>query len=255
MSALRNGADIVHVFCTPDAGIPIKSYSPDLIVHPILGSIPRNDDIMRWIPTLSSLVVGCGLGRDELVIECVCDLLLRLKGMEIPIVFDGDALFILAYRPHLLDGLVFPILTPNVNELSRFCGAHSQPPSIDAMGVFSSLAQLSPQLVMLQKGATDTLFYMALSQPTSIPIVTTRSCPRRCGGQGDILAGAIGTWAGWARDDYTKKITAAIHGASAVTRCAASRAFEANLRSMTTPDIIGYIGESFEALFPRNSQG
>ena len=35
-SALRSGADIVHVFCPEEASIPIKSYSPELIVHPCL---------------------------------------------------------------------------------------------------------------------------------------------------------------------------------------------------------------------------
>lgn len=30
------GADLSHVFCTKDAAPVIKSYSPELIVHPIL---------------------------------------------------------------------------------------------------------------------------------------------------------------------------------------------------------------------------
>ena len=30
------GADLSHVFCTKDAATVIKSYSPELIVHPIL---------------------------------------------------------------------------------------------------------------------------------------------------------------------------------------------------------------------------
>ena len=38
MAAFRTGADLVHVFCTKNAAIPIKSYSPDLIVHPLLVS-------------------------------------------------------------------------------------------------------------------------------------------------------------------------------------------------------------------------
>lgn len=38
MTALRTGAELVHVFCTKNAAIPIKSFSPDLIVHPILVS-------------------------------------------------------------------------------------------------------------------------------------------------------------------------------------------------------------------------
>jgi hypothetical protein len=30
------GADLSHVFCTKDAAPVIKSYSPELIVHPVL---------------------------------------------------------------------------------------------------------------------------------------------------------------------------------------------------------------------------
>lgn len=33
---LYQGADLSHVFCTKDAAPVIKSYSPELIVHPIL---------------------------------------------------------------------------------------------------------------------------------------------------------------------------------------------------------------------------
>lgn len=33
---LMQGADLVHVFCPEDAAQVIKSYSPELIVHPLL---------------------------------------------------------------------------------------------------------------------------------------------------------------------------------------------------------------------------
>lgn len=33
---IYQGADLSHVFCTKDAATVIKSYSPELIVHPIL---------------------------------------------------------------------------------------------------------------------------------------------------------------------------------------------------------------------------
>lgn len=36
MSSMRTGADLAHVICSPTAAGAIKSYSPDLIVHPIL---------------------------------------------------------------------------------------------------------------------------------------------------------------------------------------------------------------------------
>lgn len=35
MASLKMGADLAHIFCAKDAAIPIKSYSPELIVHPV----------------------------------------------------------------------------------------------------------------------------------------------------------------------------------------------------------------------------
>ena len=36
MYSCAQGVDLSHVICTPTAADVIKSYSPDLIVHPIL---------------------------------------------------------------------------------------------------------------------------------------------------------------------------------------------------------------------------
>jgi ATP-dependent NAD(P)H-hydrate dehydratase len=38
ISALRTGADLAHVVCTQAAATAIKSYCPDVIVHPLLPS-------------------------------------------------------------------------------------------------------------------------------------------------------------------------------------------------------------------------
>ncbi|KAK6038786.1 hypothetical protein COOONC_23709, partial [Cooperia oncophora] len=40
ISALRLGADLVHVICAPEAAPVIKTFSPELIVHP--GLEPEN---------------------------------------------------------------------------------------------------------------------------------------------------------------------------------------------------------------------
>ena len=39
VSALKSGSDLAHVFCTEEASIPIKCYSPELIVHPCLQNL------------------------------------------------------------------------------------------------------------------------------------------------------------------------------------------------------------------------
>ena len=77
-SALRSGSDLAHIFCTKSAAIPIKSYSPELIVHPTLDSsdesqiddFPAYSDLIKgktikWFNSLNIVVVGPGLGRDD----------------------------------------------------------------------------------------------------------------------------------------------------------------------------------------------
>jgi ATP-dependent NAD(P)H-hydrate dehydratase len=68
ISSLKSGADVAHIFCHKDAVIPIKSYSPELIVHP--GFDQEENSILlqktiRWLKSMNSLVVGPGLGREE----------------------------------------------------------------------------------------------------------------------------------------------------------------------------------------------
>ena len=39
ISALKTGADMVHVFCEAGAGTVIKGYSPELMVHPVMDKV------------------------------------------------------------------------------------------------------------------------------------------------------------------------------------------------------------------------
>lgn len=59
ISALRVGADLVHVFCHRDAANVIKSYSPEMIVHPILDSETALSQIEPWIERLHVVVGVC----------------------------------------------------------------------------------------------------------------------------------------------------------------------------------------------------
>ncbi len=81
---MQVGADLSHVFCTEGAATVIKSYSPELIVHPYLpeGEAQRAEHesggvrvaaeaIRRWLPRFDAVVVGPGLGRDPAVLACV----------------------------------------------------------------------------------------------------------------------------------------------------------------------------------------
>ena len=58
ISALRAGCDLVHVMCEREAGQVIKSYSPELIVHPILDTEYALEEIDQWMPRFHAVVLG-----------------------------------------------------------------------------------------------------------------------------------------------------------------------------------------------------
>lgn len=58
ISALKSGADLVHVFCEREAGQVIKTYSPELIVHPVLDTEYILEEIDQWLPRLNCVLIG-----------------------------------------------------------------------------------------------------------------------------------------------------------------------------------------------------
>ena len=68
ISSLKAGSDLSHVFCHTEAAIPIKSYSPELIVHPAFNTFSNEillKKTIRWFKSMNSILIGPGLGREE----------------------------------------------------------------------------------------------------------------------------------------------------------------------------------------------
>lgn len=78
-ASLLTGADLVTVFCSPDAGGVIKAYCPELIVHPVLVDSRATksqvgeciDTLSKQLSRLDSIVIGPGLGRDSTTLSVV----------------------------------------------------------------------------------------------------------------------------------------------------------------------------------------
>ncbi|KAG7399670.1 hypothetical protein PHYBOEH_008313 [Phytophthora boehmeriae] len=181
--------------------IPIKSYSPELIVHPLLRSdaslegFDENkrakalkeaaDKIAQVLPRLDALVVGPGLGRDASVQEITRQVIARAKEANLPLVLDGDALYLVSIEPEVVKGYKNAILTPNAMEYARLCATTRLLPSVDvAQAAQIPPAQLSEALgfpVIIQKGSGDTF------SDGKITVTNDEfGSPRRCGGQGDV---------------------------------------------------------------------
>ncbi|KAF3791104.1 ATP-dependent [Nymphaea thermarum] len=265
ISALKIGADLSHVFCTKDAAAVIKSYSPELIVHPVLEeSYSVRDDereltskkvlaeVAKWMARFDCLVVGPGLGRDPFLMECVSEIITAARHSKIPIVVDGDGLFLVTSNLELIQGYPLAVLTPNVNEYKRLVEKvlGGEVNSKDEIDQLQSIAQRIG-VTILQKGNSD-----IISDGRSITLVNIFGSPRRCGGQGDILSGSVAVFSSWAKqvletqkepDDsipMNPMVLGSISG-SVLLRKAASVAFGKKKRSTLTTDIIECLGERF----------
>ncbi|XP_074320052.1 ATP-dependent (S)-NAD(P)H-hydrate dehydratase [Silene latifolia] len=266
ISALKIGADLSHVFCTKDAAPIIKSYSPELIVHPILeesysvrdeDKIPTANKILaevnKWMERFDCLVIGPGLGRDRFLLDCVSQIIRSARYFNIPLVIDGDGLFLVTNTLELVSGYPLAVLTPNVNEYKRLvqkvlnCEVNNQESSAELRSLVKGIGGIT----VLRKGKSD-----LICDGTEVCSVSTFGSPRRCGGQGDILSGSVAVFITWARqceDMGTNPMNPTVLGCvagSALLRKAASAAFENKRRSTLTTDIIEYLGNSLEDISP-----
>lgn len=289
ISALKIGADIAHVFCTAGAATVIKSYSPELIVHPVLhesydvGEIGEEErsklkekvlaDVGKWLERFDCIVIGPGLGRDSILLESVAGIIEEAKSKSIPLVLDGDGLFLITNQPELIIGYPLAILTPNVMEHKRLVAkivgeknkeAPTNPREIpfeDLPGQLQELAKKMDGVTIVQKGKTD-----YISDGKAVLSSDYFGSPRRCGGQGDVLSGSIAVFTSWAKEYFSDKnadgkkdvqervsdnptMVGALAG-SLLCRKAAGNAFAQHKRSTVTSNIIESLGHSMDELFP-----
>lgn len=240
-----------HVICTPAAATVIKSYSPNLMVHPLMRqsqNAKKEHEPAAWdaskdpesnaehiasqikdlLPRLHVLVIGPGLGRDPLMHATVAHVIRAAREQELPVVLDADALAIIHTQPELVSGYTGAVLTPNVVEFSKLCDALKVKVDDDAPETarVEALAKALKGVTVVQKGAKD---YISNGETTLT--VDLEGGKKRSGGQGDTLTGSIATFLGWRRAyldglwdvgknpiDEHELVGLAAFGGSAITR-------------------------------------
>ena len=237
MASLKVGADLAFCFCAEEAAIPLKSYSPELMVTPVYKAaefdkavrrqrekkliVTEDDDddddneqtrqlveqmveeVCSMMDKMHVLVLGPGLGRCPIVLEATAQIIQRAQSQyHLPLVIDADALFLLTlpkYRDsNLLSNDSSVILTPNVIELKRLRDSGH------------NAETLPERCLIIEKGAVD-IIRPATTTSTTITSTSTTTTTRmmvcgevgglkRSGGIGDILAGTCGTLVAWNRN-------------------------------------------------------
>ncbi|KAG6918967.1 hypothetical protein DXG01_010206 [Tephrocybe rancida] len=221
MSALRFGADLSHVICSPTAAGAIKSYSPDLIVHPILREESTPEDVRPSLESLLTrlhvLIIGPGLGREPYMqsFARLALSLARKQGMFI--VLDADALWMVGQDISLIQGYRRAIVTPNVVEFKRLREQVGVDPSVPSGKMAGLVSRALGGVTVLQKGAHDIISIDTTGEAADLKEsklegadeekektedtveVDVEGGLKRCGGQGDVLSGCVGTFLAWGK--------------------------------------------------------
>ncbi|XP_023014234.2 NAD(P)HX dehydratase isoform X1 [Leptinotarsa decemlineata] len=243
ISALKVGADLSYVFCNKEAATVIKSYSPELIVLPVLDDSEAIEKIEPWLERLHVVLIGPGLGRQEKTFRVIEQVIESCRNKSKPMVIDADGLFLISQKPEIIKNYPAPIiLTPNVMEFNRLVQRNDgDGTKLECSSNF--LKNLGGNITLLCKDTEDEI----ISNGT-VEIVKGGGSGRRCGGQGDLLGGALSTFFAWAVMKG-EDANVACYAAAKLTRECNARAFAKFGRSMTTTDMIEEIHGVFADYF------
>ena len=233
----------------------IKSYSPDLIVHPLLHTNSKEScsSITSFFPRLHSMVVGPGLGREPGILDTVKMIIGVAKEQKKDIVIDADGLFLVTMDPDLIRDYDRVILTPNEMEFARLyekvCGSKLDSVTLKADQTRKLASLLN--VTILRKGEED-----IISDGKQVVSCSAEGSPRRCGGQGDLLSGVLGVFVHWARQaegrrlsgEHTPLVLAAYSGCHLIKNCAKA-AFSKHGRATLASDMLVELPDQFGCLF------
>ena len=127
--------------------------------------------------------------------DTAAKIIAEVRKREMPLVVDADGLFLVQNRPEIVHGYASAVLTPNVMEFKRLCDKMGVDPEKVDGGRDKACAELARRfggVTIIQKGKQD-----VISNGKDTMICSIEGGLKRCGGQGDVLTGCLGTLLAW----------------------------------------------------------
>lgn len=184
LSAFKSGVDLVYVACPESVAPTIRSYSPDLIVNTLSHDFIVDDDVDKIIELSNkadSVVIGCGMGRDNETALAVNEIVSEIKK---PMVLDADALK-LVYTDIIKETKSEIMVTPHSTEFKALFNI-KMPESLEEKIETVSKAARENNCVVLLKGRFD-----IISNGKKTRLNKTGNPGMTVGGTGDCLAGLV----------------------------------------------------------------
>lgn len=188
LAAYRSGVDLVYMAIPKPLVIPVRSYSPSMIVLPLPdvkiteGGIKK---IIKYISgmnvSINSAVLGPGIGKSKN--KYLSLLIHKLQDNGIKIVVDADAL-----TGEIIENLDNDntVITPHIEEFRRIFGYNMEDISHNRIEVLEETCK-NRKMTILLKGQTD-----IISNGRETYVNLTGNSGMTVGGTGDILSGIVG---------------------------------------------------------------
>jgi ATP-dependent NAD(P)H-hydrate dehydratase len=216
---------LVYVYTVSEAAAVIKSYAPDLVVIP-MDREECGQSMEMSLSRIDCLALGPGLSRHERNFQLTANVLQRLS-IEKPIVVDGDGIDFFCKHYDIFDRRKF-VLTPNVREYARLVERFQ-------LKADCQVNELAAEVggTVVRKGAED-----CISNGHKTIRCSVEGAPRRCGGQGDILAGIMAARLSKHAKEQKDDPLDVCFEACAVTRNLARKTFALHGMSMIAKDMV-----------------
>ncbi|CAB3750610.1 NAD(P)H-hydrate dehydratase [Paraburkholderia humisilvae] len=181
-AALHTGAGKVHVALLGEGGPAYDPPHPELMLHAL-------DDLP--LDSMDALSIGCGMGHRERATRVLHDVL----SLDVPKLFDADALNLLARDPALAAALAArgaqaqdpAIVTPHPLEAARLLGIDAPAVQRDRLAAARALTRRLASIVVLKGAGT------VIAAPDGrVAVNPTGNAALATGGTGDVLGGIIG---------------------------------------------------------------
>jgi NAD(P)H-hydrate epimerase len=233
MAGLRTGADLVYLAVPKLIATAVRSLSPDLIVFPIADAkltTGAADALLKWLPEIDSLVLGPGMGRQNIegAKKLVREICLERK---VKVSLDAEAQNVDIYN---LIRHKDCVTTPHPGEFKRVFGIESGE-TLSAKIESTSTKARDFGITIVLKGSES-----VITDGSTIFANKTGSPGMTCGGIGDTLSGVIGAL--MAQADISKVKTVEIAAAASyIVGLAGKRAVSLKGFHIVASDIIEQI--------------
>lgn len=232
-ASLRAGAGLIHCH------LPKKGYEIMQITNPeVMISVDDSDDHFSYLPELSNynaIAVGPGLGMEE---ETMKALKLLIQNTSVPVIFDADAINILAENKTWLSFIPSgSIFTPHPKEFERLAGKWSN--DFEKLEMQKEFA-FKYQCYVVLKGA-----YTTVATPEGrIYFNSTGNPGMATAGSGDVLTGIL---LGLLAQNYSS-IEAALTGVYLHGLAGDIAAKRFSQPAMIAGDIITNMGKAYKSI-------